>query len=238
MITVAQAFSHIRHALGNSDPGAPLTLFEIVNAAGHELTGMHTWSWLDRTDTLDIVAGQSYVTLPSDFSRLVFLHSTGESFSVEPADPGTVLRERAFGGNEAFCFKFYVGQTAPTTSSGPVARLEHNWGTPAATSSDALSIVYRARWADVVGSETNALPIPDYMRPLFIEVLRATAQGWEEEQKGSKTDRMNAIYTGATFMAAKRIDDETQFAYGPITNGAVRLDTWARNVTYATIEVV
>lgn len=236
MITVAQAFSHIRHALGNSDPGAPLSLVEIVNAAGHELTGMHTWSWLDRTtDDYGIVAGQNYVSLPSDFGRLVYVEAADGSFTVEPAAQATVLRERSSGGNEAFCLKFYVGQSAPTTSSGPVARLEINWNTPAANAD--LLIAYRARWADV-GTDTVACPVPDYMRPLFIEVLRATAQGWEEEQVASKTERMNAVYQSATFLAAKRIDDEQQFTYGPIRNGPVQFGAFERNVTYGSIEVV
>lgn len=191
----------------------------LVNAAGHALVGMRSWGWLTRSDTLDIVATQPYVSLPSDFGRVI--NVVGSRFDLDYRD-GTleeVVRLRRDGQDvTALTLVGAIEWSSPTTSSRPVARLAISWPSPASNDTDALTIYYRARWVDVVDDQAT-LPIPEFMDGTYIQVLRAHARGWEEDDK--LDELLNTVQGGPTYAGAVRVDEEMQPCYGPIQNGAV-----------------
>ena len=69
MTLSAQAcYEHVRHALGGT---SSLDRNAILNQTQRLLTTLHPWKWLDRTTTLGLTNGQSYINLPSDFNQLL-----------------------------------------------------------------------------------------------------------------------------------------------------------------------
>ena len=91
--------------------------------------------------------------------------------------------------------------------------------TPSTTTTEALTLYYRAGWSRVY-DDRKPLQMPAYIEPLYIELLRAFARGYEEEDQGSLSTRLNEIMKGAIFAISVDRDSSVQPDYGPIRNGA------------------
>ena len=73
-------------------------------------------------------------------------------------------------------------------------------------------------WTDLT-SDSELLRVPAYVETLFLQVLRAFARGYEEEDQGSLTARLLEIGSGPLFSTAVVRDGEIQPDYGPLKGG-------------------
>lgn len=205
---VQHVYDIIRHAL-RGEPSKELSLASIVNDAGERLINMHGWNFCARAPTtLDLVSGQSFVTLPSDFSRHIAINFTTDTTShVVTATMAKIqaIRVQQNPGTHAL---YYCYGWATDTNGVPVLRLEVA-PTPQADADGALTLWYRAGWNER-RQETQGVPIPPYVRPLYTEIVRAVAIGYHEDDQATVADRVNAIRSSSVFADAVARDRETQ----------------------------
>ncbi len=84
-----------------------------------------------------------------------------------------------------------------------------------------MTLFYRSAWSDVEdGSEF--LAIPDWIEPLYIEVLRTLAKGWEEEDEGGFSARVTQIRRLDVFKQMAIADGLMQNTYGKPQGGIGR----------------
>lgn len=88
---------------------------------------------------------------------------------------------------------------------------------PTESSAGALSILYRAGWAEAEDDgDILSLPSEGWLDSLYIELVRAYARGWEEQGSGSLSARIKEIKDGPLFSDAKAQDGEIQAQRGPV----------------------
>ena len=90
--------------------------------------------------------------------------------------------------------------------------------TPQATTSGALTMFYRETWTDLANSDQTYIPVPPWMESLYIQAVRATAWGYQDETMGA---RMASIMQGPEWLAAVTYDRKLQWSHGPLKNGAL-----------------
>lgn len=186
----------------------------VVNLAGQWFVSAYPWAWLERPATgLDFVAGQDYVTLPADFAevRSVVVDNLTSSFSFTTS---SVINHMRAGSVDLSGLAFWA---ALNYDSDAVPRLDI-FPTPNANETDALLLYYRAGWTDL-NDDTDQVKIPPFCEPAFIDVLRAFAQGYEEDGQGSVSQRLAELKVG-TLGDAIAQDKRGQSDYGPLMNGA------------------
>lgn len=212
-LTLIRCFAHIQHALYGRNPSSQLSELEILNASGKHTCNMFDWAWLERPAAdLDLVAGQSYVTLPTDFGKVIDIRaqSITSAFSMISLSS---LNER-----KTYDLSGTTDVYGAIAYSGGVARLEI-WPDPTSNESDALRLFYRGAWVDA-NQDTEDLDdqFPPFMEPLFLEVLRAFAEGWESNALAEMLER---VHMGRAFSAAASADQGVQSEFGRITGGSV-----------------
>ena len=117
----------------------------------------------------------------------------------------------------------------------PQIRLEI-YPTPSSTTTEALTLYYRAGWARVY-DDRKAIQIPAYVEPLYIELLRAFARGYEEEDQASLSERISEVWRGPLFAVSVDRDASVQPDYGPLRNGAAAsMHRGAQNWDFNTIQ--
>lgn len=218
-LTLERALRHVKHALGR-DPDPDLNPIEIVNMAGQHLAGMFEWSWLERPAVeLDLVAGQTYVDLPLDFGKAISVQVNSIVSKFTWTTLGSILRNRATNLNvSGLQYWGAIEYSAPSSTVAPIPRLAI-WPTPSSNVTDGLLLYYRAKWAGVT-NDSYLVPVPDFVEPLMLELIRAFAIGWEESDTGSVGALVAQIETGPIALAAMTNDQGTQWDFGKVENGA------------------
>lgn len=189
----------------------------VANLAGQWFVSAYPWAWLERPATgLDFVAGQDYVTLPTEFAELrsVVVDNLTSAFHLTTSQ---VINRMRAGGVDLSGLVFWGSINYDTDG---VPRLDI-FPTPADNETDALLLYYRAGWTDL-NNDTDRVKIPPFCEPAFIDVLRAFAQGYEEDGQGSVSRRLAEIKSG-TLMDAILQDTRAQSDYGPIMCGAAAM---------------
>ncbi len=223
VLSVAQGVSHIRHALGgdlDEELGGSLM---VLNHAGYHLVNMCTWKWLERAPvTLGTVGSQSYVDLPSDFGEAIAIDATEGLVSTIRFTTFQHLLEMRTNQVNITNFEYYgaIVWNADTSAAGgsPTARIEI-WPTPVTTDSDEFTFFYRAGWVYLT-EDTQYIAIPAFMEPLYIQLVRAYALGYEEEDQASMMKRVDAIYASSVYRIAMEQDARIQSNYGQLMGGA------------------
>lgn len=216
-LTVLDAQGHIEHALGG--PLVGISNRRILDEAGRKLYGLNDWNFLKRpSTTLGLTSGQAYISLPADFGELVTLeYTSGSSNRVLQTTLSEIARYRsvlaAIPGYILFAAILYS-----TNANGvPVARLEIH-PTPQATDATALTMFYRATWSDLANTDQTFIPVPPWMESLYIQMVRATAWGYQDETMGA---RVAQVMNGPEWLAAVQYDRKIQWSHGPPKNGAL-----------------
>jgi hypothetical protein len=225
VFTVAQGVAHIRHALHgdpNEDLGGSLM---ILNHAGLHLVNMCTWKFLERAPvTIGTVQDQAYVDLPSDFGEIIAIDSTEGLVSTIKLTTFQHLLEMRTNQVNLANFNYFgaIVWNADTSTEGgaPTVRVEI-WPTPNVTDSDEFTLFYRAGWINLT-EDTQYVEIPSYVEPLYIQLVRAHALGYEEEHNASMMQRLDAIYASTIYRNAMDQDQRVQNSYGPLMGGAAR----------------
>lgn len=224
-LSTSQCESLIEHTL-NAPLGDEIDTIFVINQAGNYLVGLEAWNWLLRPPAyLTLSAGQEYVSLPSDFGRMEHVQmSPSLTNTFNWTDISTIVDLRTSGVNigtlEYWGAVAYPGIAA--TGVNPDPRLEI-YPTPASTSVNAMRVVYRSRWKTQTNpaNDSDYIPIPEFMEPLFVQILRAFARGLEEEDDASLSKRLLEIHQGPVYMAASKMDAQYQTDMGAITGGPV-----------------
>ena len=163
-------------------------------------------------------------SFPSDFRELISIDATSGVFQgfqfVSMSELLSLRSNNLKSGNMGYYYGAIVQPTDTDTSydGAPVARLEL-WPQPSANETGKLSIIYRAGWKRAEETK-DYLRLPVYCEPLFLQVVRAFARGYEEEDGGSLTQRLADVMGGHLAAAAIDRDASIQPHYGPLNGGA------------------
>lgn len=220
MFTVTNASDLIQLYLGGQ-PSLLTSVLQIVNLAGQHMVGMRRWKYLEGVEVfVGTVAGQEYLSLPANFSEAVSMVSANDGIRVvwTTRDRINEYRSSSVASADASCFYVALSTLASSTNTPPTPRLE-TWPTPASTNASRFRLVYRAGWADL-STDSQYVPIPEWSRALFMELLEAFAKGMHRAEQGSLGDRLSAVQASPTYQAAIREDESKQTNYGMIT-GAI-----------------
>jgi len=104
----------------------------------------------------------------------------------------------------------------------PTPRLDL-WPTPGSYESDAFKAYCRAGWTPI-RTDNDTVNVPSYIEPLYIQLVRAVALGYERDAEADVNLRVAQVRSGTVFMDARTRDGLTQPTLGPIENGAVQHD--------------
>lgn len=208
MITAAQVIAQIAYEIGGpvaAELGGGLAM---VNWAGRHVYGMRGWSSsLRGSATLDYVAGQSWVALPTDFGELMYVREGGLAFRIVQLSE----LERYLGSGDAW-------RTGALSFEDGAYRL--NLGhEPEDNADDALTVVYRRRWVDLT-SDDDEIDVPVWMELLIRRVASAIARGLESGMVDEELARVESSPVYAAAVRADSMGGGTSFGYVPGTGAA------------------
>lgn len=229
MLTLSETLDHIRHTL-RSDLSSELQAIRVIDQAGQHLLNMHQWRFTNPPPvSLSLVANQSYVALPADFGEagMVASSNTTDTYGFEwvTLDQIAQMRSSAFGS----AYGAYYGAIAfPIVNNIPSPRIEI-YPTPQSNQADAFRMTYRRRWVTPSG-DRGVMPIPGHLEALFIQIIRAFARGYEEEDQATLDERLALIQSGPIYKNALASDGTVQPSLGTLPmrqpSGAYRHDQY------------
>lgn len=232
-ITKTQAESFVTENLGG-DPES-LTVAQIINTAGVSMVNMRAWKYLQETEVdLDLTADQAYVNLPANLISINSIVSATRGEFISWVSRSQMLGYRK--GDMGSPVGYAVSFVAAAVSGVPQHRLDL-YPTPSETVADAITVSYKAGWTaiDALG-DSSPIPIPQFLEPLFLEVLLAVAKGFEKNDMGNLSPRIHEVRAGTVFADAVRTDAALQPILSSIPMTGTRLH--AAPITLADPEVV
>ena len=182
------------------------------------------------------------IQLPKDFAELIAINSSsGLLNNVQLTSYEDLLQKKASSFNAGTGSTYWaavghsrdrVGSNVATTGSNPFGSAEEVtpsleiWPSPTVNETAAITIYYRAGWPFDLYSLANThdymgLRIPRYLEALFIQIVRAFAQGYEDTDVSMLDQRLTSLLNGALFNTAVKRDASVQPHYGTIQHGAV-----------------
>jgi hypothetical protein len=217
-LTVLDAQGHIEHALGG--PLVGISNRRVLDEAGRNLYGLADWNFLKRpSTTLDFTASQSYITLPDEFGEIVTIeYTSGSSNRVMQTTLSEIARYRSVLAAIPGYILFVAINYELDSNDVPVPRLEIHPTPQTTTSTGVLTMMYRAGWQDLANSDQTFIPVPPWMESLYIQVVRATAWGYQNEDMGA---RLAQVMQSPIWTAAIQYDRKLQWSHGPLKNGAL-----------------
>lgn len=192
----------------------------VANEVGEWLCSAEEWNWLKRPGvTLSLVASQAYIALPSDFGRLVSLSPvSGSAVRVRLEDQAAVDQARAYTTPGGTLFRGCLAYSAPTATAVPAPLLLLG-PVPGVSLADCIRLSYIATWR-TCDSESDVIPMPLWMQPLYIRAVALYLAGWERDKGGTVEQRLATLVADPLYMAAVHRDDAMQVDMGPIRNTA------------------
>jgi hypothetical protein len=228
VLSLQNAFDFIEQVLHN-DPDPSTDPLSMVNDAGVLMCSAYSWNWLKRaTKFLDVVQDQPYVDLGPDVQEVTSVVPVNASFvRVEPASMHELVVMRASStppGDLTLYTPSYEGLTAQQNTGGPILQRLEVWPTPTQTLSQALHLLYRAKWRTVTNNNPvgTFLTLPDFCELLYKRVLRCVAKGYEEDAVYDMDAELSRVFQSAIALAAINADSAQFMTFGRITNGAVQ----------------
>lgn len=181
-------------------------------------TSLGTDSPADVTGTLDLHT----VALPTDFAGMVPPISVAPVGSViagvRMVSLETLLRARSVTVEVSSDWQFLGAITYAQDQRTPILEI---YPTPTADDAEKFQMFYRRGWSRGT-SDQNEIKIPEWMEGFFVLLVRAYAQGYEEEPEGSLLGRLEQVESSQMLRAMKKRDGSVQVALGPLRNSAVR----------------
>lgn len=222
--TFLQLTNFVKRALGDSATESEVTHTIIVNDAGTFLFSMRAWNFRLRPPLLlDLVADQPYVELPRDYGEMIAYRLNGLTQDIYFTTPQQLatMRDHSL---MPVGFRYYMAVVFPTQEIAEIKpdppRVEI-YPTPTSDQADVFSVTYRAQWVPLANN-TEIANTPDYVDPLLMLLMQAFAWGYLDKAFWGDLDEiLGRIEKGRVFKAAKRIDQNVQSDYGPMTGGAV-----------------
>ncbi len=220
VLTIQDALGHIEDALGG--PLVNLDPHDVLNEAGRVLLSLREWNWAKRPPTgLAFVAAQTWIALPADFGSIVSLTpANGLARAVQQTTSLEVQRYRSLLSMVPSYVYFVAVAHAPEAVTGiPKPRLEV-YPTPGANEAGALQLVYRARWVDLSEDQDDLVPVPDWIESLYVQLVRATAWGYLENDMGM---HLAKVINNPLWNAAGLRDSAQQHEHGALSGGALSM---------------
>lgn len=222
-IKVEAAQEYMDFALGGK-PSAKIGSMRLINIAGQLLYSLADWNWKTREpQTMAFVAGQEYVVLPTDFGEAVAFSVNNDIIQTfDWISHGRLIEMRSnvladLAGKYFGCIVYPAVADNSTEPAPP--RLEIV-PTPGANVDDAMRVSYDARWVKVDDAD-DFIQIPEFVEPLFFEVLGAVALGTHYMREGTMTARMNEVKKGDIFRSVRRTDLNLQPSRGEMEGGQI-----------------
>lgn len=197
-----------------------ISVDRIINDAGTQLFGMHSWNWRSRPSVdLDFVANQEFVNMPPDFGsgELLYVRQTANvNFGVTVTSLALIDDLRAnsvttTGGH------YWVSLSFPTQAAltiPPVQTRLEVYPTPTSATASALTVGYRAGWIEL-NDDNSVANIPPAFDSLLVNLVRARAIYY----KTNDLSPVDAILQSATFHLLKRQDGAAQAGGQPRRGG-------------------
>lgn len=212
MLTVRSAIEMgVRHALRGARPASEFEELQILRFAWDTLLGMNAWGWArNRTASLAIVPGQDWIALPDDFGELVSVYRDGTVVEhPRQVSMDVILRARSTGlAYIADAFLYAHGWRAESPDEPPVQRLEIY---PAQTVAGSAELLYHSGGLRLRNGceDSGVIPVPadGSCDMLFVDIVRAIAQGYELDDTRSKEQALAIVRAGETFQGAVRRDN-------------------------------
>lgn len=180
---------------------------------------------------ISFVLNLDSVALPSDFSELVGYETTEGLTSDLSLVTHARLIELRTGQIDTFTARYFgaISWAQDNTADGgaPTPLLEI-WPIPESNDFGAFEILYRAGWRQIT-DESDTVNLPDWLAPLWFQLIGAFVRGYEEEDQASLSARLEEIVSGPLWAAAVRRDGRVQPDFGPIEGGAVQRLTFPIN---------
>lgn len=193
-----------------SQSGTAITVEGVIQSTGGTVTNI--------AGTIQARASR----LPSDLRKILAVVPTnGLVTSFQFQDLTTINNMRSTGINVS-ALRFYgalaYGKNRTTNGGAPVPRLEL-YPVTQTNQTGVLKLTYLAGWRSIDSDQAN-VDIPDYVEPLYIQLVRAFARAYEEEDTAPLDVRLETISKGTVFKAARERDGETQASLGLMSGGA------------------
>jgi hypothetical protein len=220
MLAVHDCAGYLRRRL-DGEPSVPV--MALVNWAGDHLVNMHPWGWLERSPaSLTLQGGSTYILLPHDFGRAIGKPRavSGGQVAIEWATMDEVAALRT---SEATSQLSFYGAISWKLDNENVMRPRIELSSEITTTqTGAFLLAYRAGWVEIKDDDA-VLPLPSWIEPLFLEVLFALAQSFDEHDLGSQAQRLAEVEASPAYRAARSRDGGMQPSIGRMSGGAVQM---------------
>lgn len=196
----------------------------IANEAGNWLFSAVEWNFLEGASAdLNVVASQSFITLPADFGSTTERSITSRtygSYGIRLETMVQVQQARQIAG--ASSFGSYVGAIIWEDPAGdgvmPRARLELG-PIPSASLTAAFTLGYRKQWVDVNDPE-DTCRVPAFIAGLYTRAACLWLAGYEADAETTLEDRMDRLMLSSLWTNAISQDANTQQGIGTSTGSA------------------
>lgn len=191
-----------------------ITLTSSIGASASAVAGSLSFPW---------------IVLPTDFAECLKLQGATSNLSIALTTYQQIIDARALGlsGSSAVYQAALMWRAAvlglSSAEAAPVPRLELD-RIPSANQAGAFNLIYRAGWPRVSDDSAFAI-IPEFVEPLFVQIVRAVARGFMEEDAASVDERLALIRGGPVFEAARRGDAMGQRHYGQLPPSDIGRDS-------------
>jgi len=187
-------------------------------------------------DTNTDIAGTieyDYLELPSDFGEITAIDATDSLLrELNPTSLAHILELRS-NPIEVTTWYYWVAVNHQVLDNGGVTPILEIWPTPNSTEFGTVTIFYRSTWNNI--GDGDMVPIPDFCQEYFLQILRAFARGYEEEDAGTLDQRITGVIGGPIGRAARRFDgaQQSNMWLGPILNGAIQMVSTPEQTPFA-----
>lgn len=224
VLTAAQCLGHIKHTLGTGPEGTAMSPgmdgYSIINQAGEHLVNAREWRYLQgASTTMSLTDAQAYLTLPSDFRAPIGVESTNgytANFEFTTLKDFLEFKSRPVQDTGSW-YKGVIVSVQSATTGAPALRIDI-YPVPSGGevgTGEEFTLYYVSTWKRV-DDDDDFLNIPTWMEGLYIQLLRAFARGYEEEDDATLSMRIDEIQRGPLWTAAVDRDNEQQWELGPI----------------------
>lgn len=228
-----------RHGYEGEDD---LAGYGVLNMAGNLLVSPPggAWKWLEREGTLDHVASQNYVSLPSDLKEVIYVQYADTFVEVPVMTSMSDLFNRVRGPSSNLTYFLAITHTVVSDVVTPRLRI---FPTPTVNDTGIYNIFYRAGWTNL-DAPNDIVQIPEWCWLLYREMVLAVTLGLYEADDeaertglaaGAASKHVAAIWSGPIARTALERDAAIQQNYGlpmsTIVNRSARHSTPYANDT-------
>lgn len=221
-LTLKDCLEFVDYTLFQGDGGGNVPRLVGVGAvrqAGIYLMS-HPWAWAQNAQVaVPLTEGARRVRLPYGFQELISAHIPGtitqRLVTITSANEIDHLR----GVNTTFypAGGYYVAARMVTDEDGAVEPWLEVWPDATTLVGMELEITYRRGWVNVT-RDTDRIPIPAFMEPLFLQTLMHFARGLDEEDEATLEQRLPGK-NSPLWRAALQADGRIQNTIGLLGRG-------------------